>query len=434
MTELDDIQIAELERLRQAVAEQEPKMAAAIREYNQACRAAYETLRDAVVDYEEAASELGNLHDDIGSKMSRYSMRFPNRWWNSKEGRAYQNWQNAWNEASYPPLVIGLEPAKQLKAPEPSLSSAVAALPLRPGDVAKPAPPKPPRPIDRKTAASVAKAWKRIDAWLTENAPSLMANMGAGATLESIEKAEAALGMELPDDVRASYAIHDGSGRRFLFPSGYYLSLDEMVDRYGKWKYLVEEDGGFDDEDSEPKGPIQKVHYHLKWIPLTHDGGGDHTLIDLAPAEGGKVGQLIEFSHETGPDVVAAPGLAAYLSTIADRLESGAGPADEEGRHIDWQKGRDVTPSAVSPAPLKSAPEESAVEKAAKRYFVFTEGASSKFWEISHEGSEMTTRYGKIGAKGQLSTKSYDSPEKAAAETAKIIARKIKEGYVEKTP
>ena len=44
----------------------------------------------------------------------------------------------------------------------------------------------------------------------------------------------------------------------------------------------------------------------------------------------------------------------------------------------------------------------------------------------------MTTRFGKISVKGQSKTKAFASPEKAASETAKIIAQKIKEGCVEK--
>jgi predicted DNA-binding WGR domain protein len=70
-------------------------------------------------------------------------------------------------------------------------------------------------------------------------------------------------------------------------------------------------------------------------------------------------------------------------------------------------------------------------DQPAKRYFEFTDEKSSKFWEVSHQGSDMTTRWGKIGTGGQSKTKSFASPEKAAAETAKIIATKVKEGYVE---
>ncbi len=80
-----------------------------------------------------------------------------------------------------------------------------------------------------------------------------------------------------------------------------------------------------------------------------------------------------------------------------------------------------------------ATPKAAAASKPTKRYFEFIAGTSSKFWEVGGEGVEMTTRYGKIGSNGQSSTKTFDSPEKAAAETAKIIAKKVKEGYVEKT-
>ncbi|SIO64995.1 Cell wall assembly regulator SMI1 [Singulisphaera sp. GP187] len=208
-----------------------------------------------------------------------------------------------------------------------------------PGDVEN----HPKRPIDPKTAASVEASWKRIDAWLTLHVPSLKAEMGKGATSEAIAKAEATLGVEFPDAVRASYAVHDGSGSVSLFPSGDYLSLDGMLEQYKIWKELVDE-GTFDDEESDPEGPIQKVHYHLNWIPLTHNGDGDHALIDLAPAEGGNVGQLIDFSHETGPENVAAHGLAEYLSILADGFESGAGVVEET--YIEWHQETGMARSA----------------------------------------------------------------------------------------
>lgn len=55
--------------------------------------------------------------------------------------------------------------------------------------------------------------------------------------------------------------------------------------------------------------------------------------------------------------------------------------------------------------------------------------SSNKFWEITLEGDSFTTRYGKIGAAGQKTTKSFDSPEKAKKEYDKIIAEKVKKGY-----
>jgi predicted DNA-binding WGR domain protein len=72
------------------------------------------------------------------------------------------------------------------------------------------------------------------------------------------------------------------------------------------------------------------------------------------------------------------------------------------------------------------------------RYFEFV-GAdperkiekSEKFWEISVEGSEVTVRFGKIGAQGQTTVKTLASEEAAEAEAAKLIAAKMKKGYAE---
>ena len=190
------------------------------------------------------------------------------------------------------------------------------------------------RPVDPVILSSVRDSWGRIDAWLARNAPDLVLLMRDGATPEAVADAEKALGVEFPDAVRASYAIHDGSEIMSLFPSGDYLPLAEMLFQYAAWKQLVEE-GDFDGIEHEPEGPIRRDHYHLKWIPLTHNGGGDHTLIDLAPAEGGLVGQLIEFDHETGPELVSATGLDDYLSYVADELEAGSVKVDEDGG-LDW--------------------------------------------------------------------------------------------------
>jgi predicted DNA-binding WGR domain protein len=61
------------------------------------------------------------------------------------------------------------------------------------------------------------------------------------------------------------------------------------------------------------------------------------------------------------------------------------------------------------------------------------EGTSSKFWEVSQTGADMTTRWGRIGSTGQSKTKSFADVAAAARQVAKLIAEKTGEGYVEKT-
>lgn len=428
MKKLDKKQRAKLDKLQKAIAEEEPKLAAVVSEYNAAVKAAFKKLSGLIGGYTRAHVEFDRFQTEIMDAMMEFVGEASDEWQDTEKGQTYLAWFDAWQEASGFALTFKQPP--DLTVPKSPLSAIIAALPLDPGDLEKSSDepedqkPRANRPIDPKTAASVEASWKRIDAWLAQHAPPLMAKMGKGATPEAIARAEATLGLELPDDVRASYAVHDGSGDQTLFPSGEYLSLDGMLGQYKVWKELVE-DGTLVSGAASPEGPIRNDDYNLKWIPLTHDGGGDHTLIDLDPAEGGKVGQLINLSHETGPEEVAAPNLAEYLSDLADALESGAATFD--GEYLDWPQEPGMPRSAFYPTP-----KESEAESTAKRYFEFNEGTSSKFWEVVHEGSEMTTRYGKIGTDGRSTTKSYDTPEKASAETSKIIASKIKEGYVEK--
>lgn len=65
------------------------------------------------------------------------------------------------------------------------------------------------------------------------------------------------------------------------------------------------------------------------------------------------------------------------------------------------------------------------------RHFEFSEGTSNKFWEIELDGDSFTVRYGKIGTDGQTQTKTFDSPDKAQKEYDKLVAEKVKKGYVE---
>ena len=66
------------------------------------------------------------------------------------------------------------------------------------------------------------------------------------------------------------------------------------------------------------------------------------------------------------------------------------------------------------------------------RRFELVEGASSKFWEVSQNGSEFTVRFGRIGTEGQSpKTKDAGSPEKATAAVEKLIREKTGKGYAE---
>ena len=65
------------------------------------------------------------------------------------------------------------------------------------------------------------------------------------------------------------------------------------------------------------------------------------------------------------------------------------------------------------------------------RHFEFVEGKSSKFWEISVDGCEVTVRYGRIGTPGRPRSRRFADAAAARRHADKLIAEKTGKGYVE---
>jgi cell wall assembly regulator SMI1 len=175
----------------------------------------------------------------------------------------------------------------------------------------------------------VRDVWGRIEAVLRATAPELHARLAPGAAAEDLAAAQSALGWELPDDLRESYTIHDGSGEASVVPHDWrwgtgcpLLSLADAVRDRHMWVSWLD-GGSFEGRAASPRGPIRPVWWNRRWLPVTWDGGGDHLCIDLDPAPGGRPGQVIYFSHEEGPMVVVAESWRAYLERYAAALESG---------------------------------------------------------------------------------------------------------------
>jgi predicted DNA-binding WGR domain protein len=65
------------------------------------------------------------------------------------------------------------------------------------------------------------------------------------------------------------------------------------------------------------------------------------------------------------------------------------------------------------------------------RQFTFAEGTSNKFWNITLDGTTHTVQYGRVGTTGQAQAKTFDTETEAKASYTKLIAEKVKKGYVE---
>ena len=68
-----------------------------------------------------------------------------------------------------------------------------------------------------------------------------------------------------------------------------------------------------------------------------------------------------------------------------------------------------------------------------KKYFVFKDNISNKFWKINLKKNQMIITFGRIGIKNPVSQlRKFDSNEEAKKYAERKIREKTKKGYIEK--
>lgn len=172
--------------------------------------------------------------------------------------------------------------------------------------------------------------WQRIEKWLAENYPEGLEQLNKGASDELIKQTEDFLGVEFSEDLKEFYRIHNGGTWELALIDGWeLLSLEEMQSQWKVWKELL--DGGeFEGIKSEPESEIRDDWWNEKWIPITHNGGGDHDCLDFAPTEEGDVGQIIKMWHDWEQRSWESPSFRNWITTFADELEAGLYKYSEE--------------------------------------------------------------------------------------------------------
>jgi DNA ligase-1 len=128
-----------------------------------------------------------------------------------------------------------------------------------------------------------------------------------------------------------------------------------------------------------------------------------------------QLGSTITFRYQELSD----GGVPRFPSFVRHRDDVAPANARSQTTKKTKSKGKATPIAALAPA------------EAEVRYFEYKEGTSSKFWEIQIAGMVVTTRHGRIGAKGQATVKSFDDDSTAQAFMEKQIAQKTGKGYIE---
>lgn len=158
--------------------------------------------------------------------------------------------------------------------------------------------------------------WDRIHAWLGANAPTGYGDLRPGAGEDEIRAAEEAMGLKLPDDVIASYLIHDGQETRARYGRGIVggegwrlLPLCEIVELWGHWSRADPSDA--------------------RHVPIADIGTGDCVFLNLDPdfraldPDAEEPGYLMIQRRDTAEPYAWMASFSSWLEEFADELARG---------------------------------------------------------------------------------------------------------------
>ena len=180
----------------------------------------------------------------------------------------------------------------------------------------------------------IQELWSRLEAWGKTHAPAMLSDLNPGASPDEILGLESRLEVTLPDSFKASLAVHNGESdgwpSKVFADRGAHLSTQRILD---EWKQRREFGVSEDlDEDADQliadgiitvSGPVQPKMFLPEWVPFLECNGDVFWAMDLAPADGGVVGQIIEVDWESCSWAVIANSFHELFSAYVTDLESG---------------------------------------------------------------------------------------------------------------
>jgi cell wall assembly regulator SMI1 len=184
----------------------------------------------------------------------------------------------------------------------------------------------------------MAGTWDRFERMLDERFPAArVGRLNGPATARQIAEVERAMGVALPDDLRAAYLRHDGvdcSDRwnqapgdvpRLILPFYEWVTLEQML---SLWE--LERDLEIPERESGltfvPLGSVDRIQrgmFDARWIPVGDARADTTVFVDLHPGPAGIRGQLIKRSLSGRETKYIAASFTAYVDRLLAAIESG---------------------------------------------------------------------------------------------------------------
>src|SRR5262245_20458722 len=136
-------------------------------------------------------------------------------------------------------------------------------------------------------AARAREVWATLKDLIRVEAPHLLRRIPAGADPGTIAKFEAELALPLPPLLRELYLLHDGIGMPPFSQDGEwrcaepcdFLPFDTLIEYWRGLKSLLDR-GHLRQPVELVRGPVKAVWWTPTWLPITHDGAGNHYCVD----------------------------------------------------------------------------------------------------------------------------------------------------------
>jgi cell wall assembly regulator SMI1 len=167
--------------------------------------------------------------------------------------------------------------------------------------------------------------WSRLERWAAEHIDGTL-DLRPGCREGDLDALEAELGCHLPVDFRSFYLIHDGqeSGADFGLIYGLpVLPIDQVTANWRMWSEIADSWTDHEHERCLSGERIQPLYANRGWVPFTHDWGGNHLGVDLAPGPTGLVGQVINFGRDEQDKYVLADNFTAMWGWLLEQYEAG---------------------------------------------------------------------------------------------------------------
>ncbi|MEU9132314.1 SMI1/KNR4 family protein [Kitasatospora sp. NPDC048540] len=208
-------------------------------------------------------------------------------------------------------------------------------------------------PTELRQAGDPTEAVERLRAVLRQHAElsGEEPTMPAPVTEEQLAAAELRLGAPLPGDLRALYLEADGDGGSEALAGYGWLALDAALaerDSYiGVPTWFGWEHGWHQVVfDADPPDTVRRCSGHPGWLPFATWFDGNYFAVDLAPAAGGRPGQVIEVGRDfnDGPRYVAS-SVTAWLGQALGRPDPYGPQRSGDGRRRFMDSGLDEQPA-----------------------------------------------------------------------------------------